>query len=182
VPESDEQASYRKVMLEEQEVEMKISKKRESEECEQFVDVKRPKLSAELPVRIISMIQSMPLVKMEPDQDISEYMKIEDTGMKETDVTSNALCAVEPVVNNDILFNCDFSAAVSKRMDIDDGTYSCFICQDTDPHSFNRASDLIRHSVSKPEQYPEQAKHNKPYLADETDLRAAKADEILRKL
>jgi len=65
-------------------------------------------------------------------------------------------------------------------MDIDDGTYSCFICQDSDPHSFNRASDLIRHAVSKHKQYPEQSKHNKPYLADGTDLRAAKADEILR--
>jgi len=65
-------------------------------------------------------------------------------------------------------------------MDRDDGTYSCYICQDTGPHSFNWASDLIRHSVSKHKQYPEQAKHNKPYLADGTDLRAAKAEEILR--
>jgi len=39
---------------------------------------------------------------------------------------------------------------------------------------------LIRHSVSKHKQYPEKAKHNKPYLADGTDLRAAKPDEILR--
>jgi len=62
VPESDEQASYRKMLLEEQELEMKVSKKRESEECERVVDAKRPKLSAEKPVRMISMIQALPLV------------------------------------------------------------------------------------------------------------------------
>jgi len=120
------------------------------------------------------------LVKTEPDLEHSEYMKIEENGMKETYVTGDVLGTVEPVFDNDVQFNCDFSAEVSKRMDSDDGTYSCFVCQDTDPHSFNRASDLIRHSVSKHKQYPEQAKHNKPYLADGTDLRAAKADEILR--
>jgi len=55
-------------------------------------------------------------------------------------------------------------------MDIEDSTYSCFICQDFDPHSFNRASDLIGHSVSKHKQYPDKAKLNKPYPADGTDL------------
>jgi len=44
VPESDEQASYRKMLLEGQEVEIKMSKKRDSEELEQSFDVKRPKL------------------------------------------------------------------------------------------------------------------------------------------
>jgi len=179
VHESDEQASYRKTLLEEQEVEMKISKKRDSEELEPSFDVKRPKFSAELPVRIISMIQALPLEEIELDQDLSECMKIEDAGMKE-DVISDVPCAVEPVINNNILSYCDFSAAKGQVMDIKDSTYSYFLCQDFDPHAFNRASDLICHSVSKHKQYPEQAKHNKPYLADESDLRPAKADEILR--
>jgi len=103
------------------------------------------------------MIQALPLKEMEPDQDISEYIEIGDGGRKETDVTVDILCTVEPVIDGDILFNCNFSVAKGAEMDIDDGTYSCFICQDFDPHSFNRASDLIRHSVSKHKQYPDKA-------------------------
>jgi len=94
-------------------------------------------------------------------------------------VTVDILCTIEPVIDGDIMFNCNFRTAKGEVMDIEDSTYSCFICQDFDPYSFNRASDLIRHSVSKHKQYLDKAKHNKPYPADGSDLRPAKADEIL---
>jgi len=61
VPESKEQANYRRMLLEEHEVEMKISKKRESEELEHSFDVKRPKLNSELPARIFNRTQALPL-------------------------------------------------------------------------------------------------------------------------
>jgi len=180
VPESDEQANYRRMLLKKQEIEMKISKKRDGGELEKACDVKRHKISSKLPARIIIMIQALPLEKIEPDQDHSECIRIEDVGREETDVTVDILCTIEPVIDGDILFNCNFSAAKGKEMDIEDGTYSCFICQDFDPHFFNRARDLIRHSVSKHKQYPNKAKHNKPYPVDGSDLRPAKADEILQ--
>jgi len=180
VPESDEQANYRRMLLEEQEAEIKINKKRDREEMEQSLDIKRPRLSSELPARIINMIQAIPLEEVKQELDQSGDVKIEDGGREETNVTVDILCTVEHVIDGDILFNCNFSVAKGEAMDIDDGTYSCFIFQDFDPHSFNRASDLIRHTVSKHKQYPEQAKHNKPYLTDASDLQPAKADEILR--
>jgi len=107
-------------------------------------------------------------------------MRIEDCEREEKNVIVDTLCTIEPVINGDILFNCNFSASRSEVMDTEDSTYSCFICQDFDPHSFDRASDLISHSVSKHKQYPDKAKHNKPYPADWTNLRPAKADEVLR--
>jgi len=122
VPESEEQANYRRMLLEEQEVEIKISKKRDIEELEQSFDVKRPKRSSELPARIINMIQAPPLEEIKPDQDHSECMKIEDGGREETDETVDTLCTIEPVNDGDILFNCNFSTAKGEAMDTEDGT------------------------------------------------------------
>jgi len=87
VPKSEEQANYRRMPVEKQEVEMKISKKRDGEELEKTCDVKRHKISSELPARIINRIQALPLEEIEQDQDQVECKRIEDGGREETAVT-----------------------------------------------------------------------------------------------
>jgi len=117
---------------------------------------------------------------MKQDQAPPECKETEDGGSGERGVAIDTSCTNEHVINDDILFDCNCSVTRERGvMDSDDFTYSCFVCQKVDPHSFIRASDLIRHSVSKHRQYPDKAKHNKFYPADGTDHRTVKADEIL---
>jgi len=80
------------------------------------------------------------LEEIEPDKAQAECKKITDCGRGERDVTVDTLCTIEPVIDGDIMFNCDFSASKNKVMDTDE-----FTC------------DIIRHSVSKHRQYPDKA-------------------------
>jgi len=81
---------------------------------------------------------------------------------------------------DDVFFYVSFSKP-TMRTAVVNFTYSCYVCRiRDDPHTFTCAGDLVKHSVGKHEQYPDDAIHNQFYASNGSDLRTADADEIRR--
>jgi len=181
IPESEEKASYRKKLLKEKQAEIEERKKEASESQEGESHAKRQKTNLTLPEQMIHRIRA---VNLEEEACIGAHER--ERGLKR-ECESGDGCTFKDdtyvngiFVNNNVLCDYNFSASKSKPSELVEYVYSCFVCKNVDPHSFNHASDLIRHSVSNHKLYPDKAKHNTVYLADGSDLREAKPHEIYR--
>jgi len=111
IPQSEEQAGFRRRLIKEKEAEINESMKRDQEYSDNEQDAKRQKLDMTLPAQIINRIRAFDL-DVEAQVDGAET--VEECEKRSTELFKDVTCDNKICGDDNVLFVCNFSSSKTR--------------------------------------------------------------------